>query len=90
MKIFCVYFDLNEPDHQLDIIANYLNHFNAGISTGSRAWFVKSTKSPEQIRDEICSLPIPSGFQVVVFEVGSKWTTCNIRDEVTSWMGKHM
>ena len=90
MKIFCVYFDLNEPDLQLDVITNYLNHFNAGVSVGTRAWFVKSTKAPEQIRDEISILPMPPGFQVLVFEMGSKWTTYSIRDEVTSWMGKHM
>ena len=90
MKIYCVYFDLNEPDQQFDAITHYLSHFNAGVSAGSRAWFVKSTKSPEQIRDEICSLSMPSGFQVVVFEVAGKWTTCNIRDEVNSWMGKHV
>ena len=90
MKIFCVYFDLNEPEHQLDAITNYLSHFNAAINIGSRAWIVKSTKTPEQIRDEISALPISPGFQIVVFEVGSKWTTYNLRDEVSSWMGKHV
>jgi hypothetical protein len=90
MKIFCVYFDLNEPDQQLDAVINYLSHFNAGISAGSRAWFVKSTKTPEQIRDEMCALPIPTGFSILVFEVSSNWKSCNVRDEVNSWMGKHI
>ncbi len=90
MKILCIYIDLNEPDQQLDPIAEYLNSFNAGTRGGERLWFVKSGKKVEQVRDEINALPIPPGYHVVIFEVGEKWATHSARNEVNSWMGKHI
>ena len=90
MNILCVYIDLNEPQQQLDKIAAYLDSFNAGIRAGERAWFVKTTKKPGEIQDDINRLPIPSGYHVLIFEVGEKWATQSARDEVNSWMGKHI
>lgn len=90
MKIFSIYIDLNEPDQQQDTVAEYLNSFNAGTRAGERLWFVKSGKKPEEIRDEINKLPIPAGYHVLIFEVGDKWTTHSARNEVNSWMGKHI
>ena len=90
MKIYCIYFDLNEPEQQLTLITDYLRSFNAGIRAGDNLWFVKSTKSPQQIRDNINALNMLSGYHVLAFETGSKWATHNTRDIVDSWMGKHV
>ncbi len=90
MRILCVYFDLNEPAQQLEKIADYLDRFNAGIRAGDRLWFVKTTKQPGQIRDEINQLSIPAGYHVLIFEAGDKWSTHSAKDEVNSWMGKHI
>lgn len=90
MTIQCIYVDLNEADQQLDPIATYLSGFNAGIRAGDRLWFVKTSKKPDQIRDEINELPLSAGYHVLIFEVGDKWSTHSAKNEVNSWMGKHI
>jgi hypothetical protein len=90
MNILCVYVDLNEPEQQLEKVADYLSSFNAGTRAGERMWFVKTSKKPDQVRDEINKLSIPAGYHILIFEVGEKWVTHSAKDEVNSWMGKHI
>ncbi len=90
MRILCVYVDVADARLQLDTIVAYMEKFNAGTRAGEHLWFVKTGKKPTEICDEIAQLSLPEKYDVLIFEVGEKWATHSARDEVKSWMGKHI
>ena len=86
MNTICVYYDLNDPDHQYNSLVNYLETFPGYAKAGSRIWFLNSNKECSLIRDEINRLEIPGGDRIIIFKIGDTWSATGLRPETSTWL----
>jgi len=86
MNTLCIYYDLNDPQHQYNTLINYLEQFKGYAQAGSRVWFVNSDKDCKTVRDDINELGMPEGDRIIVFKVGNDWQSHGLKPETANWI----
>jgi|GEM_PF-1887181 len=86
MHTLCVYYDLNDPQHQYGELIAYLESYKDYAQVGSRIWFIDTDRSPAQVRDDINNLAMPSGDRIIVFNVGAAWSSSGLKPETSDWL----
>jgi len=59
MNTLCIYYDLNDPQHQYNTLINYLEQFKGYAQAGSRVWFVNSDKDCKRFVMILMNLECP-------------------------------
>ena len=87
MRTYLISYDLIRPES----LPEYIKLFNT-IKTANfwakplqSVWFVKTTLSSAQIRDELQKV-IDANDKIVVIEVTNNWASYGISQEVIDWM----
>ena len=86
MNTFCVYYDLEEPDGQYQILSNYLCSFPGFTRVGERMWLINTNTTCANIRDEVYGLNMPAGFVLMICKVGEDWAAHGLRDQTSQWL----
>lgn len=83
MSVLLVSYDLNSPGQDYDPVWAALRkytHCHALEST----WFLDTTKSPSEVRDQLCAL-VDKNDQIFVFRLRKHWAACR-SDPGTKWL----
>ena len=85
----CVSYDLPEDSDYSEVI-DYLKQFKGWWHHLESTWFVVTSKSAAEVRDDL-SDRLPNGGKVIVFavSVGSRWATSGIPERGATWLTKH-
>lgn len=88
MNTFLISYDLGLPEIYSDykILKKYIKSYIYWAKPLQSVWFIRTTKSVVEVRDEI-KLRIDNNDKVLVIDVtGKSWASNNLSKEVTNWM----
>lgn len=91
MNTYLISYDLGLPETQASYaqLTAYIKSFSHWAKPLQSVWFVKTTKTAGQIRDEI-KTSLDSNDKVIVIKVTPGWGTYAISKQVTDWMHKNI
>jgi hypothetical protein len=88
-KTIQVNYDLVSPGQSYAAVATYLKSHGTWARPLKSMWFLRTTKTAAQIRDELTSI-VDQNDEVVVLDVtGVPWAT-NFSDDTVEWMEQNM
>jgi hypothetical protein len=92
MKTFLVSYDLGVPESSSDYqkVIDYIQSFGNWAKPLKSQWFIVSSKSCSEIRDDLSNLTDFNDGILVLEVSGDGWATSRISSEVTSWMEKNL
>lgn len=89
MKTYLISYDLIRPESFPDYVRlfNTIKSAKFWAKPLKSVWFVKTTLSSAQIRDELMKV-IDRNDKIMIIEVTNNWAAYNLPTEVTDWMQK--
>jgi len=89
MKTLMVSYDLKTPGQKYDPIYEYLKGFDGWAHALDSLWFVRTDKSPSEVRDELGAI-IDANDHVLVLDVtGDDWAS-RLTTPLNDWLQNHM
>lgn len=85
-------YDLRVPETSDDYkrLITYIKSFSLWAKPLYSVWFVKTSKTCSQVRDEIKRETDANDRALVIEVTDADWATSNVDTEVTDWMKKNL
>lgn len=88
MNTYLISYDLRVPETSEDYkkLINHIKSYTSWATPLKSVWFIKTSKSVSQIRDDLNTETDANDGILVIDVTGSNWGTIGISNKVTDWM----
>lgn len=88
MKTYLISYDLRVPETSEDYtrLINHIKSYTYWASPLKSVWFIKTSKSVSQVRDDITTETDANDGLLVIDVTSANWGTKGIVQKVTDWM----
>lgn len=86
MNTLMVGYDLNQPGQDYDKLIDYLKSFGTYWHHLDSTWFLKTTMTAVQLRDEL-KVYVDKSDELLILNVsGDAWASCGFTDKGNDWL----